>query len=156
MNQGGRPRKPKAQKILEGTYRADRDSNAIPAPIADSVPDAPMILSAEGKRYFRLISRFLSEMNLLSNIDILVIQQLAQAMEINDRAYAEINESGYKQISNSGFETITAAYSVWEKTSKTIRELSNLLGLNPSARERIRIKAKEDDANTIDIILSDD
>ena len=149
----GRPAKPKAQKLIEGTYREDRDYGGLPAPVLESIPEPPQHLGQGAKRYFLNICQVLLEMNNLSLSDLVVITQLAQNLEINEMAYESCKDGGYEQVTQNGYGAVTAAFTVYNQTSKTIRELSNLLGLNPSARERIKVKPKENEDNELTKIL---
>ena len=151
----GRPRKPQHQKKLEGTSRPDRDFNPLPAPITNEIPDPPNFLNKKATEYYFSICRTLIDMKILSNSDFIIIFQLAQTLEINESAYVEMRsaEDAFKQITSTGFETYSASFQVWEKTSKTIRDLTGLLGLSPAARERIKMKPDEKTENDLIKIL---
>lgn len=151
----GRPRKPTAQKKLEGTYRKDRENNPMPVQITNEIPEPPAHLSDMAKTYFLNICRTLLDMNNLSLSDYVIITQLAQSLEINELAYASCKNGGYEQTTNNGYGAVTASFTVFDRTSKTIRELSNQLGLNPSARERIKMKPKEDEEDELTKIMSE-
>lgn len=155
MNKG-RPRKPQAQKKIEGTYREDRDNNPIPVDYVTTIPEPPKHLSDMAKVYFMNVCNVLLDMNLLSMSDIVIITQLAQNLEINEMAYDSCKNGGYKQTTNNGYGAVTAAFTAFDRTGKTIRELSNQLGLNPSARERIKMKPKDEEEDELHKILSND
>jgi P27 family predicted phage terminase small subunit len=139
----GRPRKPKNQKLLEGTYRPDRDQVGIVAKVTDTIPAPPDLLSEKAAVYFRSVCEVLKDLNILSTADIVIITQLAQNLEMNWLSYREIVDRGFTQSTATGYEAISPAYTVFEKTNKTIRDLTGLLGLSPAARERIKIKPEE-------------
>jgi P27 family predicted phage terminase small subunit len=135
--------------------RADRDYNPLPAPITNLIPEPPQHLTELARSYYLSVCRTLIDMKILSNADYIVIVQLAQTLEVNERSYTEMSliGDGYKQTSSTGFETYSAAFQVWEKTSKTIRDLTGLLGLSPAARERIKMKPEEKIENDLVKIL---
>ena len=152
----GRPRKPKAEKKLQGTYRKNQDYDALPAPITNDIPTPPNFLTKNATEYYFSICHTLRDLKILSPADMVVVIQLAQTLDLNERSYLETTKTeGYKQTSATGFETYSAAFSVWEKTSKTIRDLSNMLGLSPAARERIKIKNEDKQENELMKILGE-
>ena len=149
----GRKRKPRAQKIQEGTYRPDRDYNPLPAPTTKDVPDAPKFLTKRAKEYFKSICGVLADMNILALADIAIITQLAQNLDINEQSYTAMKSGGYSQTTPNGYGAQTADFTVFDKTSKNIRDLCNYLGLSPAARERIKIKPDEKDSDELSMIL---
>lgn len=141
----GRPKKPKAQKIIDGTYRKDRDVDIIKAKTVNTLLEAPEYLTETAKTYFNNICTALIDMNNLSNADIAVIVHLAETIELHAESYRLVSAGQWEQQTQSGYSQITAAFTVWEKTGKRLIELSSLLGLSPAARERIKIKPKEEE-----------
>lgn len=145
---------PKEIKKLSGTYRKDRDMDGITLPKLSDLPEPPEILTELGKSFFTNICTVLKEFNLLTGADLFIVTQLAQALEMNNIAYQEITNNDYKGLTytngNTGYSQQTAFYTIWDKTNFRIMGLSSLLGLNPSSREKIKAKPKdEDDALTL-------
>jgi P27 family predicted phage terminase small subunit len=65
----GRPRKPTHQKILEGTYRPDREpSNPLPLECLESVPNAPSYLTKSGQKVWRIVADRLQKLGVLYDI----------------------------------------------------------------------------------------
>ena len=145
----GRPRKPKEVLIAQGTYRKHRDVPTLQGVKLTSIPSPPEFLYGRSIDYFKNICNVLLEYDLLTVGDILLITQLAQALQLNENAWDHMKEKEPVQTSATGFHTISGWYSVYEKTSKQIRELSNLFGLNPSAREKFTIKEPDPEENPL-------
>jgi P27 family predicted phage terminase small subunit len=140
----GRNPKPKDQKMLEGTYRKDRDNDGLVAPKLSEVPEAPEHLSDLGKHYFNNVCLTLEELGILTGADIYLVVLLASNLAINQEAIIEIQGKKSVRVAKNGFESTGGWFSVFDKTSKKIMELSNLFGLSPSARERIRMQPKKE------------
>lgn len=139
----GRPRKPKEIKIQQGTLRKDREFQTLEAKKLEIVPDYPVFLSEKAGAYYVNISKVLLELSLLSAADNALICQLSIALELNERAYEEIKLNDPVQTSHTGFHTISGWYSIFDKTSKQVRDLCSSFGLSPASRERFTIKEKE-------------
>lgn len=146
-------KKPQNVKLLEGTYRKDRDLSGLEFKSVSEIPTVPEYLSDSAKQYFKNICNTLIEYNLLTTADVFIIVQLAEALEIQETAYENIKNGNSVQLSPNGYQTVAGWYSVWEKTSKKIAELSNLFGLNPSAREKFNIKKKEEEINELQNLI---
>ncbi|GAH05606.1 unnamed protein product, partial [marine sediment metagenome] len=72
-----RPDKPKDQKMLEGTYRKDRDKGGLVLPKLSEIPEPPKYLSTLAKEYFKNICLTLKEFNILTGADIYLVVLLA-------------------------------------------------------------------------------
>jgi P27 family predicted phage terminase small subunit len=147
------PNKPKEIKKLEGTYRKDRDTDGIKFPKLSELPKPPKELTKIAVGYFVNICLTLLEYGMLTGADVFLIKQLAQSFEINDEAYKNIKNGDAVQTTKNGFTTISAWYSIYDKSSKQIRELCNQFGFSPSARERIKNIKIEEIENAFDKLL---
>ena len=148
------PKKPIEIKKLEGTYRKDRDKGRLEVVKLDSIPETPEYLSEVAKDYFVNVCNTLLEYDLLSAADVLLVVQLSQALELQQTAYENIKDGQAVQLSPNKYQTVAGWFSVWEKTSKKIAELSNLFGLNPSAREKFNIQKKEEEIDELQLLLN--
>ena len=144
MNKG-RPNKPTEIKKLEGTYRADRDKGGLVLPKLSEIPEAPVYLSELGKFYFKNICETLKEFDILTGADIYLVVLLSGNLAINQEALEQIQNKKAVRVAKNGFESIGGWFSVYDKTSKKIMELSNLFGLSPSARERIKMQPQKEE-----------
>lgn len=70
MGTRGRPRKPNAQKKMEGTYRQDRDIGEAEPETLDRVPNAPKVLSSKGKDEWRVTANQLFSLGILTPGDL--------------------------------------------------------------------------------------
>jgi P27 family predicted phage terminase small subunit len=142
----GRPKKPRKLKQLQGTLNQTRDkqdSGGLALPELSVLPTPPDYLSDLAKEYFMNVCKTLMEYGLLTGADLFLVVQLAQNLSINQEAYQNIKDGQAVQLSPNKYQTVTGWYSVFDKTSKKIMELSNQFGLNPSARAKFNIQQPE-------------
>jgi P27 family predicted phage terminase small subunit len=65
----GRPKKPTHQKILEGTYRKDREpTNPLPLESLESLPKAPGYLTKTGQKVWRVVVDRLFKLGVLYDL----------------------------------------------------------------------------------------
>jgi len=65
----GRPKKPTHQKILEGTYRKDREPvNPLALESMDTLPKAPSYLSKTGQKVWKIVTGRLQKLGVLYDI----------------------------------------------------------------------------------------
>jgi len=138
---GGRPRKPTARKVLEGTFRKDR-AHAEPQPaIADEVPAPPARLGPEPAAIWRRVAPQLHAMHLLTALDEDTLARYCLAEAEIDLARAELVKGGRIIQTPRGPQR-----SPWQVTLEhamaEARQLAALLGLSPSARGRLDVEPR--------------
>ena len=71
---------------------------------------------------------------------------LANAFDLHERVAIGMNENekAYCSVSKNGYSQISAEFTVWQKTGDFINKHSGNFGLNPAAREKIKIFAKKE------------
>jgi len=148
----GRPKKPIAQKRLEGTYRNDRDRDTLELdPIVSELP-VPDSLTEKGaiKLWTSLLSQFLN-IGLLSDIDLPLFEVMCKEYQkylIYDRKVEENggdiitlkNKSGYKYPTENPY--LKLKYRALNKFT----EIAYRFGMTPSDRAGITIDRKEDNS----------
>jgi len=100
-------------------------------------------LTDTGKKIFdRLVKMLKSK---IEDIDVFQLSQLADAIDLNQRACYAINypEKGTNQKDGvqrtpNGYTQVTGQVTVRDKTQKTIDTLSARFGLTPGDREKIK------------------
>jgi P27 family predicted phage terminase small subunit len=139
-----RPRISNEIKKMQGTYRKDQDHHSMEVDKLNDIPKYPDFLSDKAGEYYQNICAVLIEYDMLTAADNILINQLAIALELNEQAYNEIKAVEPVQTSKTGFHTISGWYSIFDKTSKQIRDLCSSFGFSPAARERLTIKEKKE------------
>lgn len=144
MGRRGPAPKPAKLKLLQGTYRADRDASSPPTP-ETAVPSCPSWLHAEAKRVWRRITPQLEKLGLISEID-------RDALAAYCQAYAEwwqmeriIADEGHFQTNlRSGHTSPHPAVRIRDAAVKTMRDYEREFGMTPSARTRVSAEKKDD------------
>ena len=133
-------KKPKSQKILQGTFRRDRDD----APkILDPVTEArkpPAHLNKYAKAFWREVSQELIEQQVLTVVDWAAFEICADAYG----TYRELDESirsqgGLSAYFSGGNSQTVPEYTALNKAIENFHKYSKSLGLNPAARQRLNI-----------------
>ena len=147
------PPKPTALRILEGNP-GRRPLPANEPAVRIYLPDAPEWMSDEAKEIFNNKARELYDMKVLSQSDVEVLAVWADMMGQYIQMSKQVRNEGfvfYKQkIDSNGLERMEPERNpnivTLEKLRSELRQYSNLLGTNPSARTRLQvIDVKEDE-----------
>lgn len=142
---GLKNRKSKSQKVIEGTYRKDRDKDVAQiGTMVQSYPEIPKGLSKRGQNLWTSLVTELINSNMLSNVDLNGLEMLVY----NIIKYWEMEESINQMPKFSEREDkdhhLFLKYSqqsrqLWEQ----IRKSSGDYGFSPNARRNFTIKASE-------------
>ena len=137
MPRTGRPRKPSALKLLQGTYRADRAAPNEPTPDVQ-VPTCPTWLHAEAKREWRRVVPELEALGLVSLIDRAALAAYCQSYATWWTTERDIAENGATQRSDrSGLESARPQVAIRDQALRQMRAFLVEFGLTPSARSRV-------------------
>lgn len=155
----GRPPKPTATKILQGTFRPDR-ANAeplveqLPAP-----PKAPRYFRDHptARREWRRVAPLLISQGTLAEIDLVALECYCLAYEraieaeaiIASRRAALVDDpenrsrSALTFFSPNGYEQQIPEVSIALQARKELREFMTQFGMTPASRSRINIARKQ-------------
>lgn len=76
VTMAGRPKKPKKTKIIQGTFRKDREPEAPDPPAIETAPRPPSHLGKFGKRLWKSLARELIEKHILTVLDLIALEVL--------------------------------------------------------------------------------
>jgi P27 family predicted phage terminase small subunit len=150
MARTGRPRKPKAQKQLEGTYRKDRDTGKEPPVLDIEVVESPSWLNATGNKAFLQMAEMLQEQKALSKTDLQSLAvmsdiysdvvSLSKQIKKEGRVYESITDTGIIKRPNPKFQMLSKVRDQWNRYAAEF-------GMSPASRAKIQtaIKEEEDD-----------
>jgi len=80
MARGGQNRKPRRTKIIQGTFRKDRNPGREPAPpVVSAVPKPPRGMNRWARRLWKNMAQDLVEQQLLTSIDVAALQLTCEA-----------------------------------------------------------------------------
>lgn len=148
----GRPRLSKDEKIKHGTLRTSREkaydrAEMKVSPLAE-YPPAPGGLSEDGERLWNAVVRELMDLEVLSSLDLFLLQALCIEWEAylqHRREQLEI-KSWYWQAGADGKSRTALPHPVhYNGTNhlKLVLKICNEFGLSPAARVRIGITVHE-------------
>ena len=138
---------------MQGTYRRDQDYKLINLDKMTEVPEAPGYMLGESAKHFTLICRTLLAMGTLTNVDMLMVAQLADSISLYNLAYEKIHNDALIQETGTGYTQIHAWYTVFTRERKMIFDLSAKFGLTPYDRDRIKMKETTDISGDMDGFL---
>lgn len=144
----GRPRKPRAQKILEGTYRKDRD-NGLPE-MPPGAPPMPPGLSDAARKEWALVVPDLLALGTLTKVDGGTLATYCRQVAIVAALQAEVEARPMVERPMYG-PTVSPALVHVPKACAALLECAKALGLNHRARHGAPAPAqskKEDPAET--------
>ncbi len=156
----GRPPKPRALKKLQGTFRAQRDNKAAPAP-PDKRIVKPRWLSPLGTAAWRRWAPMLEEMGILTaaDLDALAITceayaefvELTQFLRENQRTFAVVSAKATRSRQSSQRmyprPEVAMAQNAWRRAYLGLSDF----GLNPSTRSRLVVEPAKDDVDPFSI-----
>jgi P27 family predicted phage terminase small subunit len=138
---GGRPRKPTALKILQGSFdrHPERRNHSEPMPEV-AVPSCPSHMGVLGKNEWKRVTKELEKLGVISLADRAMIEQYCMAYESLREAIKAIKamESPYYETEGGPREhpAVKAKRAYADQCIKTLVTL----GLSPTARTRLAIK----------------
>jgi P27 family predicted phage terminase small subunit len=139
---GGRPRKPRALKLVQGTDRPDRANMRAPMPASVPLPPAPKDLTAHEKRSWKLLAALVDPLRIAAAADVVAFREMVRCHGIISQAAAELRASGGKLT----YEVMTESGLSFRKRPELelIATFTKLLdaklarfGLTPAEREKV-------------------
>ncbi len=122
----GRPRKPKNSKVLEGTFRKDRDNPNAPRP-RPGIPEAPDWMPPEAQREW---GRVVAEMESLG---------IVCKLDRSDLAVYCCLWAKFVESMQPGGDMLPAHYIA------QMRAYSTSFGMNPAGREKLTVRKEKDE-----------
>lgn len=141
----GPPPKPRALKLLQGTFRPDRDAGMPdPDPIT-VVPKAPSHLTTVAKREWRRVCGQLIELGVLTDLDLAALEGYCSAYGRAVEADRALKKGGLTMLSPQGFiarPEVAIARTAWAEARRFAQEF----GITPASRTRVAPAGKKNGA----------
>ena len=160
---GGRPRKPKTIKMIQGTFRADRNPvhEPEPSPLSTELIKIPSSLNRWAKKFWKDHIEEFTSMGLITSADIETFEMAAQTYGSWKEAEYEIYHDEFKRKRTIGQYMKMRGYNrqnmpeliVMEKSRMDFVRLSGLIGMNPVSRNKIDVKKPQGETDPMDEIL---
>lgn len=126
----GRPPKPLALHIADGTFREDRHGGTADAP---GVPAKPPEMQPEAVALWDLVVPDLVQLKVVGQIDVTVLRRLCETWVLYRRAYATALVDPCEKDARAAVATY----------GKMVDFLINSLGLSPGGRMRLALERGE-------------
>lgn len=140
MSARGRPKKPTALKIVQGTAQPSRINPDEPVPTGPLGP-APDRMRAEGKRRWKWLSRAAWW---LTDADRSVAEQYCTRWSLYLDALKQVSHFGQVwEREKDGYTQMNGALQALSNNEKALMELGAKLGLDPSSRTNIRAPKRD-------------
>ena len=110
-------------------------------------PPRILIDKQTARNYYYLIYQFLDDNTAYENIDKYIIAMAANSLTIYGEAIRDVEVNGTIQTFATGAKNVSAYYTVMRDSIKTFTELSDKIGLDAKAREKLKAFADKADAN---------
>jgi len=136
--------KPTAQKIREGTWRADRANPGEVFPSAPADLSPPHWLTEGARDKWLELAPTLAQHGLLTVCDLDTLALYCSTWERWREAEDWISEHGSTTVAESGYQQVNAYTTLAKQYRKDLLALGDRLGLNPSVRSRIRVANPSD------------
>ena len=128
--------KPTALKKLEGNPGKRKLNTKEPMP-EKGMPDCPRWLLPEAKEEWKKLCQKLSEMGVLTEIDMAAFAAYCQSYARWKEAQEHINSEGSTFETEKGYQQQTPWVGIANTNQKLMMQAASEFGLTPSARSRI-------------------
>lgn len=141
----GRKKKPTELKIIEGTYRKDRDNPLAPKVTGDLVSPPSYFSEAQSEVWKYAIEN--APKGLLKKLDISILEIWVTAYVTYRESYAMVQEMGQVVTSPSGYPIVNPYLSNMNKQASIMMKAASELGFTPTSRSKVSIEQEsvEDD-----------
>ena len=158
MGTRGTKKKPTALKVIKGTLRKDRINPAEPKPdLINNLPASPARFNKEAKKIWDKVCKDLKKLNLLTDVDIHIVEEYVYWKEMSERAEKELRQNGEVCIfvNKAGQEYMTESpwLAIKQKASDRVLKIGVQFGFTPSSRSDIKSPSK-DEADPLQQLLS--
>lgn len=163
---GGRPRKPRQLKVIQGTFRKDRNPGQEPevAPLAE-VPRAPAGLNRWARRMWRDLTPTIVGNGVLSEVDLpaweVCCQQYGIYRELLDAiTHFRDRESKRHRCSIADYlagrnSQTMPEYTAMRQAFATMNAYLQQFGLTPASRNRIDLKGGKKEEDPMEALLNE-
>ncbi len=134
--------KPAQLKVLQGTFRGDRDSHG--AKVDMGLPECPAWMPKEAKKYWNKIGPELVNCGLISLVDSAAFSAHCDSMGKYEQVMARMVElDDMLDATPQGYQVQSALFTVRNKLWDQIIKSSGEFGLTPAARSKVKASDKQ-------------
>jgi P27 family predicted phage terminase small subunit len=156
----GRPKKPTQLKLIQGTFRKDRNSENEPEPEkVIEIPKPPSYLTKYAKKLWKVLTAELIEQEILTKVDIPALEACCEAygraaheavFRPRDLETGKLMKRTLAEYMKGRNSQTMPEYTAMTKAFNTFKTYLIEFGLTPASRGRINIpKSPEEEADTM-------
>ena len=135
----GRPSKPTQLKVLQGTFRKDRDDHGASSAKPVGVPKCPAWLSKQAKKYWKEVGPELAKSGLISTLDGAAFATLCDSVGLYEEVTRKIESlEDLADTTPNGMGIQSVCFQIRNKLIEQIRALSSDFGLTPVSAGKIK------------------
>jgi P27 family predicted phage terminase small subunit len=138
---GGRPPKPSNIKLLQGTFRKDREPEQTPEYSTDTAP--PKEIDGRALIEWQTLAPMMARAGVLTEIDRNALAQYCRTWAAYLSACEEYERDGVMTENRFGDRVPSNALLTAMKLNAELVRLSGILGLDPSSRGRLNVGKKQ-------------
>lgn len=147
MGRRGPPKKP--AELIHGWRKDEREKSTLKPPLLDKPPRAPSWLNKDGQREWRIISKQLHRLGILTEVDLTALAIYCQAWADYRDAQAHLAIDGKTLVRrdlNGNVKSVQASpyWAIARQATEVILKFLREFGLTPSARVDLRPTASRD------------
>lgn len=144
----GRPRKPTAIKILDGTFREDRHGDEPKIEALTSLPKPPSSLGKEGKRRWKTEGEQLLAKGILSVTDLPALEVYCAAWDEVQHCADVLSKQGEYSMRDNGTMAAHPAIRRKGEALDRIRAYQREFGMTPSSRTGVKAQKTDESGVT--------
>lgn len=137
----GRKIKPVELKVLEGTYRKDRDNPNAPKVTGDLISPPTYFSEAQADVWKYAIEN--APKGLLKKLDISILEIWVNAYVVYRECYGKVQEMGQVVTSPSGYPIVNPYLSNMNKQSVIMMKAAAEMGFTPTSRSKVSVEQEE-------------
>ena len=139
------------EKKREGTYRKSRDvERVLPISPITGIPEPLNALTESQERAYYYLFDLLKESKLVVAVDVVILTQLAIAIDLAEQARQALEQAGTIQTYKTGARAVSPELSVWRQATEVIERLGAKFGLSPKDRNRLLEAVKKEEEPILD------
>ena len=160
MSRGGNNRKPRTAKIIQGTFRKDRNPRKEPTPtLMAGPPKPPSGLNRWARREWKRLAAELHDQELLSVVDLPALEIACAAYGVYRECFERIRKNyhglgEYLDVPGENSHTrplFSAARHGWAAYKSYLVEF----GLSPVSRNRVEVSARKQGQDPMERLLNE-
>ncbi len=120
------------------------ESNLAISPIT-GIPEPLNPLTESQQRAYYYLVDLLKESNLVIPVDVVILTQLAIAIDLAEQARQALEQTGTVQTYKTGARAVSPELSAWKQANEVIERLGAKFGLSPKDRSKLSEAVKKEE-----------